>query len=872
MLMTDGYYNESFSVADVDTSNGPRITQPTAYQYTPVGPYSDTKSGTAFANTFADVAMKYWVNDLRPNLPNNVRAVPGDEAYWQHMNFYAIGLGITGTLDATDPSVLAKLTGSTSTTPARSLDWPTPAINDPKAIDDMWHATVNSRGKLLNAKTTDELNTSVLQMMSDIGGKEGTQSGVAVSTASLTKDTKKYTPSYTPVTWTGNVTAYNLDPASGNQTGIAWQVETLVSTDPLTGAKTYTSLIPAAASRNIYVGNGATSGARAVPFTYTAMSSAGLTSSMTGTVNQALIDYLRGDPTNEDSSGSSSSSTAIYRGRSTRLADIVNSTPVFVKDSIDLNYGTLPAATPGATTYASFVATKKARTEGVLFVGANDGMLHAFRDGTYDSNGAVVTQGGIETFAYVPGALLPTLNQLADKAYTHRFYVDGPNVETDAYFSGANRWANIVLGTTGAGAGTPGSAGVSPRTAVFALDVTSLNTSPTSLNASSVLWEASSTNSSFSELGYVLTDVQAGPTLSGQWVAIFGNGYESKSCQARLFIVDLQTGALIKQINTNAGNCSTAKNGLGGVRIVRNSNQQIIGAYAGDLLGNVWKFSLNDSSTSNWKVDLGGVPLFAAGATQPITGTPGVVPLPLPAPAISVNATGYMVVVGTGKFYEVADITNTAQQSLYGIWDPVAFGASTIPAGTTLSDKSRLVQQTIGAAQLGPNGNTYFPISTNAVDYGGTALKRGWYIDLPYSGQRMVYPFDLLAGRIAAADTISPANVSLDPCSNTTGGTGYFYLIDALTGAGPNAPVLDTNGDGNIDSQDLVVSGLEGKADGRNVTLQIDKTSARETFVNVSGGSPGGTLITLTCGVLGNCPVTNSSKIKSREWRQLFMR
>ena len=878
MLMTDGYYNESFTMADVDTSAGPRITQPSSYQYTPIGPYSDTRSGTQFSNSFADVAMKYWVNDLRPNLPNNVRGVAGDEAYWQHLNFYAIGLGITGTLDATDPSVLAALTGNGSTTPPRTLDWPTPAADSPRSIDDMWHATVNGRGKLLNAKTSDELNNAIQKMMSDIGGKEGTQSGVAVSTASLTKDTKKYTPRYTPITWNGNVTAYNLDPATGNETGTAaWQVETLVATDPVTGAKTYSSLIPPAASRNIYVGNGASSGTRAVPFTYPALNSAGLLSSMTGTVDASLINFLRGDPTNEDSSNSSSSSTAIYRGRVTRLGDIVNSTPVFVKDSVDLQYGPLPngtgglpAGTPGASTYNAFVATKKARTEGVLFVGANDGMLHAFRDGTYDPvTGAVVTQGGLETFAYVPKALLPTLNQLADKTYTHRFYVDGPNVETDAYF-GASGWANVLLGTTGAGAGTPGSPGVSPRTAVFALDVTSLNTSPTSLNASNVLWEVSSTSSGFAELGYVLTDVQAGPTKSGDWVAVFGNGYESKSCQARLFVVNVQTGALIREINTGVGSCTTAgKNGLGGVRLVRDSRQQIIGVYAGDLQGNLWKFSLNDSNSSNWKVDLGGAPLLAAGPSQPITAAPAVVTLT----SATQPGSGFMVVAGTGKFFEVSDILNTSQQSLYGVWDPLAFGAGTIPAGTSLSNKSLLVQQTVGSAQAGPNGNTYFAVSNNPVSYTGAGAKRGWWIDFPNTGQRLVYPLDLLVSRFVLADTISPANVSLDPCSNTTSGTGYVYLIDALNGGGPTEAVLDTNGDGNINTADMVVSGLESKADGRNVTLEVSRTAASTKLVNVSASS-GSILLEISCRLTNSCPppASGATRFKSREWRQLFMR
>jgi type IV pilus assembly protein PilY1 len=886
LLMTDGYYNDTFTITDADTSTAPSITQPTAYSYTPIGPYSDTLSNTKISNTFADVAMKYWVTDLRPNIANSVKTSATDTAYWQHMNFYAIGLGIVGTLNANDPNVLTSLTGDSSTSPKRTRDWPTPSSNDPTAIDDMWHATVNGRGKMLNAKTASDLNDSINQMMSEVNGQATTQSGVAVSTVSLKTDTNKYTPTYTPISWAGNLIAHTLNSSNANESGIAWQVETLISTDPVTGKQTFSSIIPTASSRKIFVGNGATSGTRAVPFTYSSLNSSGLTSFMTGTVTSNLIDYLRGDPTNEDTSATTSSTTAIYRARTTRLGDIVNSTPTFVRDSVDLNYELLPSTTLGQSSYRAYVdgtgtiptGGKKQRAEGVLFVGANDGMVHAFRDGTKDPvTGSIVNPGGVEVFAYVPKTLLPTLNLLADKAYVHQYFVDGPHIETDAYFTkGSSRWANVVIGTTGAGAGAPSklSPATSPRTAIYAFDVTNINTSVTGLNASNVLWEISSSDSNFSELGYVLTDVQAGPTLDGQWVAIFGNGYESKSCQASLFVVNIETGLLIKEIKTNTGNCTSSKNGLGGVKIVRNAVQQIIGVYAGDLQGNLWKFSLNDTDNTKWKVDLGGSPLFTAGSSKSITGTPAAISLS----STTTPNTGYMVVAGTGKFFEINDITNTSQQSLYGIWDPLAFGAAVIPTGTTLTNTSLLVQQTIGAAQIAASGNTYYAISSNPINFAGTTTptvvspRRGWYIDFPNTGQRLTYPIDILTGKYVTVDTISPSNVSLDPCSQTTGGVGYFYVLDALTGMGPNGAIFDTNGDGNINSADLNVSGLLGQADGRNVSIKMTDTASSKSWANVSGGSPGATIITITCAMTNTCVAASASKIKSRTWRQLIMR
>ena len=302
--MTDGYYNDSFTIADTDTTAGATID---TYTYAPVGPFSDSIDNTARSNTFADIAMKYWGTDLRPNLPNKIKPNSNDPAFWQHMNFYAIGLGVLGEMDATSTQLLKDLSGSASSVPPRVANWPAPSGNSPKAIDDMWHATINGRGKIFNAKTTQELTNAVGQMLSDVAGNEGTQAGVAVSTATLKSDTKKYTPRYTPITWTGNVTAYNLSAGTAAELSVAWEVETLTYTDPTTGAKTFASKMPAAADRNIYVGNGATT--QGHPFTYSDMNPS-LTGKMTGTVTADLINYLRGDTANEDTA---TTTTALFR-------------------------------------------------------------------------------------------------------------------------------------------------------------------------------------------------------------------------------------------------------------------------------------------------------------------------------------------------------------------------------------------------------------------------------------------------------------------------------------------------------------------------------------------------------------------------------
>jgi type IV pilus assembly protein PilY1 len=301
-------------------------------------------------------------------------------------------------------------------------------------------------------------------------------------------------------------------------------------------------------------------------------------------------------------------------------------------------------------------------------------------------------------------------------------------------------------------------------------------------------------------------------------------------------------------------------------------------------------------------MDLGGQPLYKTGASQPITSAP--IPLTLPLTGTSDPKPGYMVVFGTGKFYEVSDITTTSTQSVYGVWDPVAFGAGTIPAGTALTNNSLLIQQTIGAAQVAPNGNTYFTISGNTVDYVGQTTptvvlpRRGWWFNLPNTGQRLVYPLDSLQERYIIADTISPANVSLDPCANTTGGTGYLYIVDALNGGGPTEAILDTNADGNVDTSDLVVAGIQGKADGRNVALWVNSSppssgTLPETSKFVILSSDSGSIVgSLSCRLIdparcqpppeppphcvdpAGCEQRppGPAAVRSRQWRQLFLR
>lgn len=799
ILMTDGYWNgdqatKAAARANVDNASGPSITSPTAgtYQYSPAAPYRDSAS-----NTLADVAMYYWYRDLRPTLANRVPKDSANSAFWQSMVNFTVGLGLTGTLNF--PGDAAALSAGTKSWPS------TVAAESPETIDDLWHAAVNSQGKYLSAKDPAEFAKSLTQILQEIAERNANDGGVATAAASLQAGNRKYVPEYRTGVWSGNLYAYTLD-ERGQQVAEAWNAA---------------SKLPQHANRRIFAGtrNGSP---KAVEFKWSTLTP-GMKSEMGGTASENLVNYLRGDGTYEGT---------LYRKRASKLGDFVNSQPAFIKGLVNMQYGFLPSGTPGQSTYRDFYNAKRLRN-GVVFVGGNDGMLHAFRDtGTQEEQGT-------EVFAFIPNALLGTLNLLSSNSYGHRYYVDGPLTETDGYWSGA--WRNVLLGTTGAGA-----------RALFALDVSNTG----SLGANSVLWELDSTIDA--ELGHVLAPVQAGILRDGTWAAIFGNGYDSASGKAQLFIVNLQTGAVIRKIDTGVG----SSNGLGGVKLVRDENQVVVGAYAGDLKGNVWKFDLASTTPSSWGVGFGGQPLFTAlngGSPRPITAAPEIVAHP---------EGGQMVLVGTGKLFEEGDQNTTDLQAIYGLWDQQKLTGSgpslAWSSAPRISDATTVVGQTFDLADKVTNGEggTFYKVTTSPLDW---STHRGWSLTLTLaSGQRnVIEPLAQGLQGLALFQTVAQSSgASENPCI-ATDGEGYNILVNPITGAMPTAPIFDTNGDGKIDADDEIVSGYKTKADGRDVVLGEPPGGA----ASICGrGLKYSVLIGSDGAPVGNCVLIPRPRI----WRQLY--
>ena len=527
--------------------------------------------------------------------------------------------------------------------------------------------------------------------------------------------------------------------------------------------------------------------------------------------------WLRGDDDNElEQSG------GVFRDRPlTPLGDVVHSTPTVVaapnfgySDSLEsVAYSTFKASWDDADCYDSAGNPRSIGSlerEPILYFGANDGALHGISACT-----------GEERIAFVPNVMLdfesgdvPKLNKLTSPNYAHEYYVDGPATVVDAFWS--NAWHTTLVGTLrGGGKG------------VFALEVTDPTKFDETYANQLVLWEIDDTtdfsgdgNPDYPDLGYTFSQPAIVKAEGHGWVAVFGNGYDSTSGKAVLYIVRINDGVLLRAIDLSAtGPGSTAhgtNNGLSTVSpIDRDGDGEVDLIYGGDLNGNVWRFEATTSGFTranttllySAKSDPSGV---QASVGQPITSRMAVGYHPI-------SAVGRIVYFGTGKYFESGDQDpNNAVESntMYGIWD--RDNGLTVPSVTT-RNFNVLQQQTIETQTVSFFGSNDFEIrivsdnpltwatptsSTCAVD-----ASCGWYVDLidTNRGEKMVANPILRGGRLIFVTTTP----SLQSCD--AGGTSWLMELNPYTGGRLDFPVFDLSGDGVFDFNDNLV-GTDGGA------------------------------------------------------------
>ena len=723
-------------------------------------------------------------------------------------------------------------------------------------------ATAGGTGASYSAGDYSTLVSVIDSILQDILSISNSAASVAANGTQLNTGTLLYQAKYNAKDWSGQLLAYKVDTSTGAViTPELWDASALLSSK----------------SRHIYSYSpslgGVSFGSKLTASQQTYLDTL---SGFNDGKGLGRVAWLSGDQSQEQAHGGS------FRNRTNLLGDIVNSSPVYV-GSQNYGYGSLPGAEGSSyNTYLNSSAYNN-RTP-MLYVGANDGMLHGF-DASSNST------GGQEVFAYIPNALYPKLSQLTSPTYGHQYYVDGLSGVGDYYYESSTSpsWHTLLAGVTGAGG-----------KAVFALDVTN----PSNFSASNVLWEFSNTvqpvatdcsawapniNYDVNDLGYTLGQPSVVRLQDGHWVVLVANGYNSVSGHAVLFILDAKSGCLIQKIDTVSADKSGlgATNGLSSpVAVDTDYDHSADTIYAGDLHGNLWKFDVSGSAGS---YPIPTSPFFVACTTSgscadanrlAITAKPTVAPAGVI--GTDQNGLGWMVYVGTGQYFAPGDNvvgSNPQVQSFYGLWD--------WKQASIITDRAQLQAQTITYEGLGtlactktntcPTGtpitttDSIAVVSTNAVCYAASSvgctasspLKRGWVFNLFYAtaqGERVVSAPLVTRGLVVFASLIPSA----DPCK--AGGTSNFFELGALSGSQSGMAAFDINGDGVVNSLDQVlVNGQPQFVSGINLGIGIINTptiiaATTVDYKYVSGSTAVMATVTDAGGGLG---------ATSRSWRQL---
>lgn len=715
ILTTDGEWNESNTLVPVgvrgnhDGTDGPEVTGPkgASYKYMAVAPYADAHSLT----TLADVAMYYWKNDLRPT-ENNVPTTGSNPAFWQHMRTFGVSIGMQGTLD---PNMTAE--------DLKKVTWPNPNTAARK-IDDLFHATVNSRGKFIVANNADEFTKALKDSLADIAAEKGRSASGAASSTNVSAGGMTYFSEFVSGTWSGDVHGYGLDPKTGRR-----------SADPKDDWSA-SKVLPAWDARNIVYNNGV----ELEKLTWGVLDS----TQKAALGSEQILNYIRGERSNERTTDNPEGS---LRERDSALGSFVNSQLTYVGQPPFSKYYE-SASTPGASEYAAHATAKKSRPP-VLYVGSNAGLLHGFDATT-----------GEELFAFMPTAVMTEdLQKYAtDPDYEHRYFVDGELTAAEVYLNGA--WRTVLVGSLGRGGRS-----------VFALDVTD----PTKI---SLLWEKTEVDIPamgntlgkpiIAEVGYV-SDTQS------DWRVLLGNGPNSNGDRAQLLTISLVNGE-VKTYDTGA----SGDNGLSAVLVWdADKDGYFETVYAGDLKGNLWRFSNlhEDDPDDPFK-------LFTTNNNQPITASPWA--------AVNQKDQLTWVFVGTGQYLNETDRGNTDVQSWYGLID----NRTADDPGTTIGERSTsLVERKILSTDvINDRGARTLEMGTESQI--APAGKRGWFIDLTHAGERMITP-NSFYGSALIGTTFIPDGTDL--CNPD--GRSALWGINPFTGGRLSKALFDFDRNGIFDEQ-----------------------------------------------------------------------
>ena len=698
LILTDGY-------AQAASTSPPSYTSST---YGSGAPYATTHGGT-----LADIALAYYTLKLGDatfpagKVPTNIT----DTNASPHMNTYALSLGAKGDL----------FLGESTALPTSASAWVNPNTDfNPSAVDDLWHATINGRGKMYVATASSETATKLYAAFTDIIGADGAQGGVAVSAVNLDRsDGKAYLGYYNPRGWTGDLEARTINTATAViSSTVTWSVAARLAAAPWSARKLFSSGYTADSGLTF---NATNHGATVNPDTaaYT---------------NQQVVDFISGSRTGEGTT---------LRLRNSLLGPVVNSEPVLGRD------------------------------ERMVYMASGEGMLHA-----------IDTTSGDELRAYLPPDTLAKVGKSVERGWVYNTLLDA----TPTYGRLQSGTKMLVGGLGAAGR------------SYYGLDVTSPRPADATAAAALSKWvfPALSNTTDRNNMGYtvgkpVFARATIGSTLTDVVLVTSGydNGLTLGDGKGRVWVLNAATGAFIKSYRTSDGAAGgTTEAGLAHIAAFREPDGTVRYAYGGDLLGNVWRFDLQASGSTDIVPDKVAILKDAGNVVQPITSAPELVTL----------SGKRVILIGAGRILDIGDFGNTSTRSFWAIAD-----------GATLTNaRSSLVARTYTRG-----ANPELSGAAVAWDTG-----RGWYFDLPAGEQVNTDPIVAYG----AVVFITNKNGASD-CSQQS----YQYLVEIKNGtpvsaaAGVVSTLLSANA---TSSRVVVLRDSNGRLHG---TVQLSDRTIRST-------------------------------------------
>lgn len=853
-------------------------------------PAADYRKAPATENFGKDLALKDAILERFWNPRYN-------PATWPHMVTYTVGfsnMAVTwpGATNITSPTTQVPFgyDGSFPDFVTGNRAWPAMDNEDKRALD-LWHAALNGRGRFYAVMKGEDLEKAFREIMGQINTQtEPDLTSTATSGSNSSRnDVGKFTGAYEPRNaWKGFVNADTVRKDGTTVPNAGWAGKnTADKLDALDANSLNNRLVLSWSDK--WASTGDKGG---VPFKW-ASDEANLSTAQkallglnpgdpgvtVATNGQNRLNFIRGDRSLEGSDTSGYTTAKPFRERKSRQGDIINSV---------VWYTGAPSASYALNGYAAFLRCTKAR-QPMIYVGGNDGMLHGFS-----------AAEGTEKIAYVPKGMVPSLPLLSNPVYNnqHRSFVDGSPMTGDVDTGtgvvdpndpcNTNGWRTMLVGTLGAGgkgyfvldvtnpAATAGSAPAfleSNSQQLVKLDRTRSIESGTAPNCAltgmgtAEKAACATAESEDRDIGHITarpvqadTDpmraTQIARMNNNRWAVVLGNGYNSAN-QRPVLLVQYLDGAkelLRIAITTNTpGTGNAVDNGLSAPRLVDiNGDGTPDVAYAGDNLGNMWKFDLTNVDPMQWGVAFGGNPLFTAKGpaslgnasrtkVQPITVAPMVrandrtMAVGTGASATSVAVGGMMVAFGTGRNVGKDDASSIDVQTLYSVLDNTRYrtvvtaqgkrlevhpGGGTCPGGANCVPVPAALGDGVTAAKLAQQKLTelsggYATVDVvNDLKQSSWGSYNGWYLDLPAVGERLLKPMESYDGsnimtvfsQVPAKGSDVDPNIESCDSSSVDEERQRITLVNIMDGKRPTVPLIDMNGDGFFTTADNGVS------------------------------------------------------------------